>query len=158
MAKAKLVDRLFARAERHWKILLPAAVLAILVAWWNQDALKAWADPNEAFFKVMALVFGPPVTAIGFYLGYRSKQDMVELHGQTVTHSKGAQDRLVELAKELSDKSIMVGRLESSLSSQKIELEQSKIELDRKDEVLKAERTRVDKLTCFRNSDPVVMA
>jgi cellulose biosynthesis protein BcsQ len=130
LKKSKL-DRLFDLLERHW-ILAFLCILGLLGGVWiAQDAIKDLLQPSRAFFELMAVVFGPPITAAGFYLGYRAKRDMVSIHDAS--------------QKSLSDQAAEVARLDERLKVSADQLNNAKIELEVRDAALAQESVRVKK-------------
>lgn len=118
---------------------MPLMLAALCWGWLEQDSLRAAVVPVKPFFELLALVFGPPITAAGFYLGYRAKRDMVDIQDTSTS-------KLVGLANELSVKTAHATRLEEASKIEGAQLELTKLELDERTEELCIERARVDKL------------
>jgi cellulose biosynthesis protein BcsQ len=140
VAQVKRIDRLFRFVEKHWKLTALAGLAAVAAAWFAQDAIKELINPAKPFFELMAVVFGPPITALGFYLGYRAKRDLVE-------HSNATETKLLQHGFSLSEKSADTTRLQMKLDASAAELAAAKATLDGQTRELTSERTRVDQLT-----------
>lgn len=139
MKNSSRTDRFFQFLEKRWQVFISLTILALFWGWWEQEPLKRLLAPHRSFFELLTLVFGPPITAVGFYLGYRAKRDMVSIQGSSTS-------TLVSLANELSQKTALATRLEESSKIEGAQLARTRHELDERTAQLSAERIRVEKL------------
>jgi cellulose biosynthesis protein BcsQ len=148
--KLTKIDRLFAFIERRWQLFAGLGLLALLAGWFGQEHLKSAVASNRPFFEMLALVLGPPVTLMGFYLGYRSKLDMVQIQKLAANDAKESQANLVshsnKASQEIAEKTRIATELSERLKSQTSHLEASRTELSRMASALQIERARVEKL------------
>jgi cellulose biosynthesis protein BcsQ/sulfur transfer complex TusBCD TusB component (DsrH family) len=156
--KISKVDRVFAFVEKRWKFLLPVGLTGFWLCWVYRLEIQVLTTDYEPFFKLMAMIFGPPVTAVGFYLGYKAKRDMVkhangsqnQLIGLTTNlaaQSAEAQNKLVALGNDIAAKTAETTRLQERLKTSSAELDAAKNDVEARTSQLMAERARVEKLT-----------
>jgi hypothetical protein len=150
MIKFGFVDRFFRLIERHkWPVGV-VAFAALLFAFLFRGELERIAGPYQSFFKLLGLIVGPFATIVGFYLGFKAKEELV-------SHSSNAQDKLTKLAAEsdakllvqaekIEAKSHAIGVLQTEVKGSAADLEQSQAALAENQRVLAAERERVGKL------------
>lgn len=132
-------ERLLQWIERHWQVCFGAGALAVGTAWYFQDALRAQISPHKPFFDLMALILGPPVTAAGFYLGYRAKRDMVDIHQSTAATLQAS-------SRDLAEKSAEAALAEAKQLNTERSLIEAQAKLSTQQQALDTERARVEKL------------
>lgn len=133
------VDQLFAFVEKRWKWCFISGLAVLAFMWLQQAMLKDWLGTNKAFFDVLAVVFGPPVTLLGFYLGYRAKREMIEIQAKAAIEAKQFSDKVEQKTESLT-------RLEEKQKLTAANLAKSEAELVEKVAELKGERARVERL------------
>jgi cellulose biosynthesis protein BcsQ len=136
MMKLGAVDKFFAKLEKHWKLAFAFGVLMLALAFIFQSAIQSLITPHLPFLKLLALITGPVATIFGFYLGYKSKKELID-------HTRSSEIKLVTSAAELSRKSETIGELNSDLRARTAELGASKQRLEEQTTELKLEANRV---------------
>ncbi len=134
--KLKLVDKAFAFIERRWWQVLIGVLLSLVAAWQWQADLIAGVKPAEPFFKMLATVFGAPLAAFGFYLGYRSKRDMVKIHQSSTA-------QLSSMARDNAEVVKQAATLEERLGARERQLERSTSSIKEQEALLKTQGERV---------------
>lgn len=139
MVKFGVLDKAFAKIEKQKVPLGILACLALILAFVYQRDIREFIQPHEPFFKLLALVLAPLATVLGFYLGYRSKKELIN-------HSVGSENKLVKISKDLSNKSNEVGKLEAQLDASRLDLEKSQAAFVAQQQELAVEGARVRRL------------
>jgi cellulose biosynthesis protein BcsQ len=150
MIKFGLLDRLFKWIEKRKWIVASASVLLLALAFWFRKELELYSEPYQSFFKLLALIIGPFATIVGFYLGFKAKEELVN-------HSNASQEKLTKLAAEsdsklraqtatIEAKSRAIGVLETQMNAAALDLSRSEAALTENSRILAAERARVTKL------------
>ncbi len=137
--KRTKIDKLFAFVERRWKWFLALGIALGGLMWWYAAGLKTLLDPHKGFFELLAIVFGPPVTLLGFYLGYRSKREMVGIHQESAAQMKEHVGLVETKTRQLTE-------LEGKLRASSEKIDQQEKDLRHQSAQLAVERQRVQKL------------
>jgi cellulose biosynthesis protein BcsQ len=150
MVKFGLLDITFKWIEkRKWFVALTSLV-TLALAFRFREELELLSQPYQSFFKLLALIVGPFATVVGFYLGFKAKEELV-------SHSIASQDKLTRLAAEsdeklraqtttIENKSYAIGALEAQMKAAAADLEKSEAALAENARILAVERARVTKL------------
>jgi cellulose biosynthesis protein BcsQ len=150
MIKFGIVDRVFEWIEKRKWFVFSISVLLLALAFWFRKPLEDFSQPYQSFFKLLALIVGPFATIVGFYLGFKAKEELV-------SHSNDAQDKLTRLAAESDErmsaqaatieaKSHAIGVLETQMKAAAADLSRSEAALSENVRILATERERVTKL------------
>jgi cellulose biosynthesis protein BcsQ len=148
--KASLLDRVFKKLEKYKVVAGLATLLLLMLAYLFQTELRTWVGPHEAFLKLLALVLGPAATVVGFYLGYRSKQDMVDHSSEAqrtiVTLTSDSASRLETKQDELRTQAVHVGRLMAEAAHSREEIAKANITISATQAELLEREAKVQKL------------
>ncbi len=147
MVKLGLIDRIFRHLEKHKKITIAAGLAALVLAFILQRPLQGLVDQHALFIKLLAVVLGPVATVLGFYLGYKSKRELIDhtkiSEATLASSSKESLAKLVTLSERLNEKSEEIGKLTTNLEVSRRDLENSQKELKEKEASLSIEAIRV---------------
>lgn len=139
MVKLGLLDKIFAVVEKRKKLAAAIAIVLLTLAYAYQKDIQDYIKPHKSFIDLLTLLLGPVATLLGFYLGYKSKRELID-------HTIHSEDKLVNISRDLSQKSIEVGTLSAQLEASTADLRNSQAELQTRSEELAAEAARVQKL------------
>lgn len=161
-------DKIFGFLERRrWlSVLVVLAIIAcgtlVLHLWQSQIYDYVNSPSQRKFFEVVGILLGPPVTAVGFYLGWRAKRDMA-LHSRTtenklMQHTRAILDEVNRRSQEQSAKveqhALVVGRHEEAvqqaerkLAVQAVLLDDKDHELRKKEKTIETQRGQLSKLS-----------
>jgi cellulose biosynthesis protein BcsQ len=144
------VDKIFEWIEKHWKILLPIGLVVLWGVWDNHVEIAKKLSPAEPFFKLLNTYLGGLIAAIGFYLGYRAKRDMVKYsenaQKKMVTLSKDAQEKIETKGYELGVLNTQNQQTGARLDAQTLELESARKELTASQVVIDGQRGQIELL------------
>jgi cellulose biosynthesis protein BcsQ len=136
---SSLSDRFFKKAEKHKLALSAIGVFTLIISFYFRKELDEGIEPYKGFLKLLALILGPFATLVGFYLGYKSKVELVR-------HTAESENLLTKHAKDLSAESRKNGALGEQLRASAAELQEQDAKIRAQTEELSAQEQRVQTL------------